>query len=107
VIKQSFERITAPFTGTITARYTDVGAFLAVGTSTSSSPSLFALSNADILRVFISVPQIYTSSLHPGMRVDITLPEFSTETFLGTVTRIAEALDSSSRTEQVEIQLSS
>jgi RND family efflux transporter MFP subunit len=105
--QQSFERITAPFKGTINARYTDVGAFLATGTSTSSSPSLFVLSKADILRVFISMPQIYTSNVHPGMRVDITLPEFPAETFPGTVTRMAEALDSSSRTEQVEIQLGS
>jgi RND family efflux transporter MFP subunit len=105
--QQSFERITAPFAGTITARYTDVGAFLAVGTSTTSSPSLCALSQRDILRVFISVPQIYTGSVHSGMRVDIALPEFPTETFPGTVTRMADALDSSSRTEQVEIQLGS
>src|SRR5215472_10089417 len=41
------------------------------------------------------------------MRVDITLPEFPAETFPGTVTRMADALDSSSRTEQVEIQLGS
>jgi membrane fusion protein, multidrug efflux system len=105
--QQGFERITAPFAGTITARYIDVGAFLAVGTSTTSSPSLFALSQTDILRVFISVPQICTNSVHPGMKVDIALPEFPTETFPGTVTRMADALDSSSRTEQVEIQLGS
>jgi RND family efflux transporter MFP subunit len=105
--QQGFERIVAPFAGTITARYIDVGAFLAVGTSTTSSPSLFVLSQTDILRVFISVPQIYTNSVHPGMKVDIALPEFPTETFPGTVTRMADALDSSSRTEQVEIQLGS
>ena len=72
--QQGFERITAPFAGTITARFVDVGALLAVGNSTTFSPTLFTISRTDILRVFGYVPQTYVSSVQPGQKVDVLAP---------------------------------
>jgi len=106
-VQQGFERITAPFTGTITARFVDVGALLAVGSSTTFSPTLFTISRTDILRVFGYVPQTYVSSVQPGQNVDVLAPEYPQRVFKGKVTRVADALDPSSRTERVEIQLPS
>ena len=105
--QQEFERITAPFTGTITARFVDVGALLATGTSTTFSPTLFTISRTDILRVFAYVPQTYVSSVQPGQNVDVLAPEYPKRVFKGKVTRVADALDPGSRTERVEVQLPS
>jgi RND family efflux transporter MFP subunit len=105
--QQGFERITAPFTGTITARFVDVGALLATGTSTTFSPTLFTISRTDILRVFAYVPQTYVSSVQPGQNVDVLAPEYPQRVFKGKVTRVADALDPGSRTERVEVQLPS
>ena len=105
--QQEFERITAPFTGTITARFVDVGALLATGTSTTFSPTLFTISRTDILRVFAYVPQTYVSSVQPGQNVDVLAPEYPQRVFKGKVTRVADALDPGSRTERVEVQLPS
>jgi RND family efflux transporter MFP subunit len=103
--QQSFEKILAPFDGTITARYLNVGALLSVGTSISTSPSIFQISASHILRVFIFVPQAYVSSVKVGDSVKIVVPEYPQEVFTGKVTRIAKALDPSARTERVEIQV--
>jgi membrane fusion protein (multidrug efflux system) len=105
--QQGFERITAPFTGTITARFVDVGVLLAAGTSTTFSPTLFTISKTDILRVFAYVPQTYISSVQPGQNVDVLAPEYPQRVFKGKVTRVADALDPGSRTERVEVQLPS
>jgi membrane fusion protein, multidrug efflux system len=106
-VEQGYEKITAPFTGVITARYVDVGALLAVGTSITTSPSLFTLQRTDILRIYIYVPQAYLASVQPGQEVDVLAPEYPNRVFKGKVTRIADALDPASRTERVEIQLPS
>ena len=105
--QQGFERITAPFTGTITARFVDVGGLLATGTSTTFSPTLFTISRTDILRVFAYVPQTYVSSVQPGQNVDVLAPEYPQRVFKGKVTRVADALDPGSRTERVKVQLPS
>jgi RND family efflux transporter MFP subunit len=105
--QQGFERITAPFTGTITARFVDVGALLAVGNSTTTSPTLFTISKTDILRVFAYVPQTYVSSVQPRQNVEVLAPEYPQRVFKGKVTRVADALDPSSGTERVEVQLPS
>jgi RND family efflux transporter MFP subunit len=107
VAQQGFERITAPFTGTITARFVDVGSLLAVGNSITTSPNLFTISRTDILRVFGYVPQTYVSSVQPGQNVDVLAPEYPQRVFKGKVTRVADALDPGSRTERVEVQLPS
>ena len=66
---QSFERITAPFDGVITARNVDVGALVQVGTGTGTGSELFHLAATRSLRVFINVPQTYSRSVFwPGTR---------------------------------------
>ncbi len=103
---QGFERITAPFDGVITARFIDEGALLSIG-GTSTAPSIFTLSQVDVLRVFIYVPQEYVANVAPEQPVEVTAVEFPEKVFRGLVTRIADALDPVARTERVEIQLPS
>ena len=60
--EQGFEKITAPFNGVVTRRDTDVGALINAGSSSASNTAqeLFHVARTDILRVYISVPEIYS-----------------------------------------------
>ena len=105
-VQQGFEKITAPFTGIVTTRFLDDGALIASG-STTTTPSIFTLSQTDILRVFIYVPQAYAPNVQTGQEVEVTVPEYPQKVFKGKVTRTADSLDPTARTERVEIQLPS
>ena len=104
--QQGFERITAPFTGVITTRYLDDGALISSGGGTTA-PSIYTLVQADVLRVFINVPQSYVANLNVGQEVAITVADYPQKVFKGRVTRMADSLDPTARTERVEIQLPS
>lgn len=98
---QSFQKIYAPFSGVITARNVDVGQLINGGAGTQ----LFRLSAIDVLRVYVNVPQIYSQAAVPGTTATLTLSEFPGQTFTGQVVRTARAIDPSSRTLLVEIDV--
>jgi multidrug efflux system membrane fusion protein len=74
---------------------------------TTTAPSIFTLSQLDVLRVFIFVPQVYVASVLPDQPVEVSAVDYPQKVFRGIVTRVADALDPVARTERVEIQLPS
>ena len=100
---QSFQRIDAPFSGVITARNTDVGALINSGSSSGNGNELFHITQPDKLRVYVSVPQIYSQAAKAGITADLTLAEFPGRRFQGKLVRTANAIDPTSRTLLVEI----
>ena len=100
---QSFQKIYAPFSGVITARNTDVGALIDSGSSGGVRTELFHIVQPDKLRVYVSVPQVYSQAAKPGLTANLTLSEFPGRTFEGKLVRTASAIDPSSRTLLVEI----
>ncbi|HUN51652.1 MAG TPA: efflux RND transporter periplasmic adaptor subunit [Candidatus Sulfotelmatobacter sp.] len=101
---QSYEKVYAPFDGIITARNTDVGALIDAGAA-SAARELFHLSAIDRIRVFVAVPEIYSRAAHVGAQANVTLDEFPGESFSGTLVRTANAIDPSSRTLLVEVDV--
>jgi RND family efflux transporter MFP subunit len=102
---QSFEKIYAPFDGVITARNTDIGALIDSGSSGGSRTELFHIAQPDKLRVYVSVPQVYSQAMKPGLSADLVLSEFPGRVFPGTLVRTAQAIDQSTRTLLVEIRV--
>jgi RND family efflux transporter MFP subunit len=100
---QSFQRIYAPFSGVITARNTDVGALINSGSTGGNGNELFHIVQPDKLRVYVSVPQVYSQAAKPGITADLTLAEFPGRRFQGKLVRTANAIDPTSRTLLVEI----
>jgi RND family efflux transporter MFP subunit len=96
---KSFCNVTAPFTGTITARDIDVGDLI------SSGKELFRLSDTRTLRVFVRVPQSATPGLGVGAAADIIVPEMPGRKFPAKVVRTAGAIDVNSRTLLVELDV--
>ncbi|HEY6929528.1 MAG TPA: efflux RND transporter periplasmic adaptor subunit [Thermoanaerobaculia bacterium] len=101
----SFERIEAPFDGVITVRNTDIGQLVEAGSSGGSGKELFHIATTGTLRVFVSVPQTASSSTTVGLPVDVTLTEHPSAPFEGKVVRTASAIDPTTRTLLVEIDL--
>ncbi len=101
---QSFERVEAPFDGIITARTVDVGALIAAGGATSAK-ELFHLVAIDWLRIYVSVPETYSPAMRVGSTATVTLDEFPGEKFEGHLVRTSNAIDQTSRTLLVEVDV--
>jgi RND family efflux transporter MFP subunit len=101
---QSYERIYAPFDGVITARNTDIGALIGAGDN-SVPKELFHMASIHTLRVFIPVPEVYVDAVRNGEKVNLTLDEFPGQTFTGTLVRNSDAIDPTSRTLNVEVDV--
>jgi RND family efflux transporter MFP subunit len=98
---QSFERVTAPFAGTITARGTDVGQLVASG----SGKELFRLAQTGTLRVFVRVPQAAAQGVAPGQLAELTIPELPGRVFPAKVVRTSGAMSADSRTLLTELEV--
>ncbi|MFZ1136278.1 MAG: efflux RND transporter periplasmic adaptor subunit [Candidatus Korobacteraceae bacterium] len=102
---QSFEKIYAPFDGIITARNTDIGNLIDSGSSGGVKTDLFHIAQPGTLRVYVDVPESYAPSVKIGLIADLSLAEFPGRTFQGKVVRTSEAINMTTRTLQVEIDV--
>jgi multidrug efflux pump subunit AcrA (membrane-fusion protein) len=135
IVLQQYERVTAPFSGVITARNVDVGALISAqggagaeaGTmgangnnqgmtgaaSSAVTPStggaqggaMFSLASLDPLRVLVSVPEVYAPYIHLNLAARLAFQQFPGENFEGKVTRTSDSIDPATRTLLVEVQV--
>jgi membrane fusion protein, multidrug efflux system len=70
----------------------------------SAGGGLFQIARIDTLRIYINVPQTFSSSIKPGRKVEINVREFPQDKFTGRVSRTTSALDPASRTLLVEVR---
>ena len=102
---QGFEKVYAPFDGVITARNVDVGSLIQAGDSGSLKAELFHMAATDKLRLFVPVPEVYAGDVRNGDRVVVTSDANPNEKFHGTIVRNSDAIDISSRTLNVEVDV--
>lgn len=98
---KSFDNVTAPFDGVVTARNTDIGQLIAAG----SGPELFRMAQTDPLRVYVQVPQEYAYDVVVGQKAELAFIERPGHTYEATITRTAGAVDPTTRTLQVELDV--
>ncbi len=96
----SYARITAPFSGYVTKRYLDAGALVSPGSST-----LFTLMDINQMKILINALEKDIPRITVGKKAQITVDAFPGRAFEGTVTRFSEAVDLSTRTMAVEIDI--
>lgn len=99
----SYKRVEAPFDGIVTERNTDVGALINGGTG--AGLAMFVVSDYRKLRVYVSVPQSYLSTIKVGASASITVPEFVGRKFPATVEASAQAVDVNSGTTRIQLGL--
>jgi RND family efflux transporter MFP subunit len=100
-VLEQYKRIVAPFDGLVTARTTDVGALINIGSG--GGPPLFVVSETSKLRVYVNVPQSYVPSIPVGTTAQIAVPEYPGRTFPATVTASAQAVDIASGTTRMQL----
>lgn len=142
-VLQEYERVTAPFSGVITARNIDVGALINssgsglgagspgptaglstagvqgnnqgtsgnvtsnVGTQTGGAQGgeMFSIASVDRLRILVSVPEAYTSTIRVGEPAVLSFPERPNDHVTGRVTRTSASINENTRTLLVEVQV--
>jgi RND family efflux transporter MFP subunit len=101
---QGFNQVLAPFDGVVTRRNIDVGDLVNAGNG-GTGQALFSVAQIDPLRLYVYVPQVYAHQIKIGDAVTVTLAERAGEQYRGTVARTARAIDTATRTMQVEISV--
>jgi multidrug efflux pump subunit AcrA (membrane-fusion protein) len=97
---QGYRVVKAPFAGVITLRNVDIGALVSTGNTL-----LFRIAQTGTLRTYVNVPQSDANSVRIGQAATLTLSNFPDRQFSGSVARTANALDPSSRTMLVEVDV--
>jgi RND family efflux transporter MFP subunit len=101
---QSFEKVYAPFDGIVTARNTDIGRLISAGQNTTPQ-ELFHLAAIGKIRVYVAVPEAYSAAIKDGGKATLTLDEYPGKSFEGTIARNSNAIDQSTRTLNVEVDI--
>ena len=99
-----FKHVYAPFSGVLTRRNVDIGALINAGNN-GSNQQLFNIAKIDPIRVYINMPEIYASSVHPGVPATLEVTSLAGQRFTGTVVRSADAIDPATRTLLTEIDV--
>jgi RND family efflux transporter MFP subunit len=102
---QSYERIVAPFDGIITARNTDIGDLIDAGSGSTNPRELFHMDATGKLRVYVAVPEVDSDAIHNGDRATLTEDSNPNLRIPGTIVRNADAIDHSTRTLNVEVDV--
>ncbi|HEY2514407.1 MAG TPA: efflux RND transporter periplasmic adaptor subunit [Polyangiaceae bacterium] len=98
---RSFAHVTAPFGGTITQRWVEIGALVTAG----NGQPLYKLAAVDPARVFVQVPQDVAPSVRADVPAKVSVREFPGRLFEGKVARSAGELDATTRTMNTEVRV--
>jgi RND family efflux transporter MFP subunit len=101
----SFEKVYAPFDGVITARNTDIGDLINSGSTANPKTDLFHIAQPGVLRVYVNVPEQYSTQTRPGVTAELKLDEFPGQMFAGKLVRTADAINYTTRTLLVEVDV--
>ena len=102
-----FCKITAPFSGVVTRRAVDPGAFVPAATSGSAAQNaaVVTLMDFDVVRVQVAVPEPEVPWVQKGLPAKVLVDELPGRAFAGSVTRFSQALDDATKTMLAEIDL--
>ncbi|MHB8502004.1 MAG: efflux RND transporter periplasmic adaptor subunit [Candidatus Acidiferrales bacterium] len=101
---ESFKHVYAPFSGVITRRNIDIGTLINAGNG-GAQQELFTLAQTDPIRVYVSVPEMYSPSVRAGLGAYLELAQYPGQNFQGKVVRTAEAIDPNTRTLLTEVDV--
>jgi RND family efflux transporter MFP subunit len=102
---EGYLRVTAPFAGVVTERNVHPGALVGPSSGAGAATPLLRLVDTDRLRLVVPVPEAYTAEMKPGAEIAFTVAAYPGRSFSGKVARVAEAVDVSTRTMAVELDV--
>jgi RND family efflux transporter MFP subunit len=101
--QKAYQQVVAPFDGIVTRRNIDIGSL--VQADATSGTFMFTLTQSDVMRIRLYVPQDSAIGVKAGVDAVVRVPEIPDRTFPGKVARIADALDPATRTLMTEIDV--
>jgi membrane fusion protein, multidrug efflux system len=106
---EDFKRVVAPFDGVVTARLTDVGAYVNAAGGDSGggtgSTELFSVADVHEIRVFVAVPQEFAASLDSGLTATLHLPSQPGRSIPAKFLTTARAFSPDTRTAVTELSV--
>jgi len=100
-----YSKITAEFSGVITKRYANLGTLMQSGINSSTQAlPLVQLSEDDLFRLVIPVPESYVPLIRVGDPVNVRVPALN-RTFPGKVTRFSVDVEEDTRTMHTEVDV--
>jgi RND family efflux transporter MFP subunit len=100
-----YSKITAPFAGTVTERYANLGTLVQAGTGSSTQAMpIVKLSEDDLFRLVIPIPEAYVRYIKVGDSVDVNVPSLN-RTFPGKVARFSVDVREDTRTMHTEVDV--
>src|SRR6478672_7519692 len=100
-----YSRITAPFAGVVTQRYANLGTLVQAGTNSSTQAlPIVRLSQDDLFRLVIPVPESYVRFIRVGDPVNVRVPSLN-RTFPGKVARFSVDVREDTRTMHTEVDV--
>ena len=103
---EGYLQVRAPFDGIVTERNAHPGSL--VGPATSSSGAAMPMLRVEKtarLRLVVPVPEKYATGINVGSKVEFSVPAFPSQTFAGTIARVAHSVDVKTRTMPVELDV--
>ena len=102
---QSYTTVTAPLSGVVIWRYADTGALIQAGTSSDiQSLPLVKLSQSDLLRLRLPVPEDAVGYIHNGDTVQIRVDALH-RSFAGKIVRFTRNVSLDTRTMETEVDV--
>ena len=102
-----YAKIIAPFSGIVTARFVDPGAFIPSATSGSAAQTAAIVTLADFntVRAQVALPEVEASLAQVGQPVKLTVEGLAGKTFEVKISRMSYALDNATKTMLIEADL--
>jgi membrane fusion protein (multidrug efflux system) len=101
---EGYLRVTAPFAGVVTERNVHPGALVGPASGAGATP-LLQLVDANRLRLVVPVPEAYTAEMKRGAGISFTVAAYPGQSFSGTIARVAETVNVTTRTMAVELDV--
>ncbi|GAA09174.1 efflux RND transporter periplasmic adaptor subunit [Acetobacter senegalensis] len=106
---EKFKTIIAPFDGVVTARNISVGDYVAAGggnlNANGTASELFTVADTHEMRLFVSVPEVFSYVLKPGLKARVTVPQYPNQVVTASFLTIAKGYDPNTRTAVTEFTI--
>src|SRR5215467_7466364 len=103
---EGYLQVRAPFDGIVTERNVHPGSLVGPAMSSSGAAmSMLRVEKSARLRLVVPIPEKYATGINVGSKVDFSVPAFPSQTFSGTIARVAHSVDVKTRTMPVELDV--
>lgn len=106
---EKFKQIIAPFDGVVTTRSINVGDYVNSGggqlNASGGASELFTVADTHRLRLFVSVPEIFSYMLTDGLTAQLHVPQYPDRTFTANFLTASHGYDPNTRTAVAEFTL--